>query len=173
MLGVIGSDYMKPQKYKVRLNDKERTILQGIINQGTHTAKQIKRAEVLLELDQFYYFACEFRPQDIVASRCGVSTTTVYNISKQYVEEGLQAAINRKAREKPPVASIVTSEKAARIIALASSAPPEGHSRWTLRLLENKVTELGEVGRISDTTIGRHFKKNQINLRKTGQIQTE
>ena len=157
---------MKTQKYRVRLSEKEITELMNIINDGTQTAKIKKRAEVLLELNWFYYIKPWYRPQDCVASRCGVSTTTVYNISKQYVEEGLHTAINRKKRKKPPVASIITSEKELEIISLAKSAPPEGCIRWTLRLLEKEAARLGIVEVISDTTIGRILKKYQISLIK-------
>jgi len=155
---------MKPQKYKIRLREKERKILENILNQNTHTASQKRRAEVLLELDNVYYFACWLRPQEIVAARCEVSKTTVYKISKQFMEEGLQAVISRKERENPPVAPIVTTEKEVEIIKLACSVPPEGCKRWTLRLLEKRVMELRIIGHISDTTISRVLKKHNINL---------
>jgi len=158
------SENVKPQKYKVKLSEKERAALKKILNEGTHTDKKVMRANILLEMDLFYYFKCERRPQDIVASRCGVSTTTVYNVSKQYANEGLYAAINRKTRKKPPVASIITGEKEAAIIALACSPPPEGNRRWTLRLLETQAVESGIIERISDTTIGRMLKKHNITL---------
>jgi hypothetical protein len=59
----------------------------------------------------------------------------------------------------PPVAAIFDGEKEAKLIALACSKPPKGRARWTLRLLENKVVELGIVERASDSTIGRTLKK--------------
>ena len=126
--------------------------------------KQIKRADILLELDNLYYIRCWLSPQDIVASCCGVSTTTVYNVSKQYVEEGLAATIMRKKRKKPPVAPIASSDTEAKIIALAISAPPQGYNRWTLRLLEKETVKAGIMDSISDTTIGRILKKHQIQL---------
>jgi len=158
---------MRPQKYKFRLSEKRRTELQKILKEGTLTEKQTMRAEILIEMDNLYYFRCEMRPQDIIASRCGVSTTTVYSVCKKYVEEGLNAAINRKKRVKPPVESAITGEKEVKILALACSAPPEGKSRWTLRLLEKAAVGQGIVERVSDTTIGRILKKHQINLVKT------
>jgi len=156
---------MKTQKYKVRLTEIQRVELQKILESNTHTKKQKMRADVLLEMDLFYYFDSRYRPQDIVASRCGVSTTTVYNISRKYAEEGLNAAISRKFRKKPPVAPIITDEIKVSLITLARSAPPEGSSRWTLRLLEKKAVELGIIERISDTTISRLLKKHQISLK--------
>jgi hypothetical protein len=59
----------------------------------------------------------------------------------------------------PSVLPIFDGEKEAKLIALACSAPPQGRSRWTLRLLENKVVELDIVERASDSTIGRVLKK--------------
>jgi len=155
---------MKPQKYKFMLPVKERVELLRILDESTCTVKQKTRARILLEMDYLYYFRCQNRPQEIIASRCDVSTSTVYAICKKYIEEGLNAAISRKKRVRPPVGTIITADKQAELIALACSAPPDGHNRWTLRLLEIKAVELGIVERVSDTTIGRLLKKNHITL---------
>jgi hypothetical protein len=75
------------------------------------------------------------------------------------VKEGLERVINRKKRETPPVAAKVTGEIEAKIIALSCGEPPEGYSRWTLRLMEERSkVELGVE--LSDTTIGGVLKKN-------------
>jgi hypothetical protein len=83
----------------------------------------------------------------------------VYRVRKQLVEEGLEAVLSRKQRARPAVPAIFDGEKEAKLIALACSKPPKGRTRWTLRLLENKVVELGIVERASDSTIGRTLKK--------------
>ncbi len=67
--------------------------------------------------------------------------------------------LSRKQRATPAVARIFDGEKEAKLIALACSKPPKGRARWSLRLLENKVVELGIVDRASDSTIGRTLKK--------------
>ena len=82
-----------------------------------------------------------------------------YRVRKQLVEEGFAAVLSRKPRAHPPVPAIFDGEKQAKLIALACSKPPKGRVRWTLRLLENKVVELGIVERASDSTIGRALKK--------------
>jgi transposase len=87
------------------------------------------------------------------------SATTVYRTRQQLVEEGLEAVLGRKKPSRPSVLPIFDGEKEAKLIALACSAPPQGRSRWTLRLLENKVVELDIVERASDSTIGRVLKK--------------
>src|SRR4051812_28666121 len=83
----------------------------------------------------------------------------VNRVRKQLVEEGFEAVLSRKQRVTPAVARIFDGEKEAKLIALACSKPPKGRARWTLRLLENKVVELGIVDRASDSTIGRTLKK--------------
>ncbi len=83
----------------------------------------------------------------------------VYRVRKQLVEEGFEAVLSRKQRATPAVARIFDGEKEAKLIALACSKPPKGRARWSLRLLENKVVELGIVDRASDSTIGRTLKK--------------
>ena len=83
----------------------------------------------------------------------------VYRVRKQLVEEGFEAVLSRKARALPAVPRIFDGEKEARLIALACSKPPKGYARWSLRLLEAKVVELGIVARASDSTIGRALKK--------------
>jgi hypothetical protein len=79
------------------------------------------------------------------------------------VEEGLEAVLSRKQRATPAVPPIFDGEKEAKLIALACSKPPKGRARWTLRLLENKVMELGIVDHASDSTIGRTLKKTASN----------
>ena len=81
---------------------------------------------------------------------------------KQLVEEGFEAVLSRKPRAMPAIARIFDGEKEAKLIALACSKPPKGRARWTLRLLENKVVELGIVDRASDSTIGRALKKTLL-----------
>jgi hypothetical protein len=156
---------MKQAKYIVKLTNEERTKLKDILNKGTHPAKQVKRAKILLALDQLSRYQKgpkrKYMPtQEGIAEQCDVSTMTVYLISKQFVEEGFELTINRKKRETPPITPIINGETEARIIALACSNPPEGYKRWTLRLLESKVVELEIMERVSDTTIGRVLKKH-------------
>jgi hypothetical protein len=71
------------------------------------------------------------------------------------VEEGFAAVLSRKQRATPAVAPIFDGEKEAKLIALACSRPPQGRARWSLRLLENKVVELGIVDRASDSSTPR------------------
>jgi transposase len=159
---------MKRSIYKVVLTRKEKKMLHEIINTGVRPAKQIRRARILLELDALrksQNITPKYRPTyQAIANKCEVSVTTVQAILKQYVDEGLESTLSRKKRQIPPTPSIVTGDIEARIIAVACGKPPEGYNRWTLRLLESKVVELGILEKISDTTIGRVLKKLNLSL---------
>jgi transposase len=152
---------MKRKKYPVYLSAEEREELEGIIKKGKHSAATIRRANILLDLDENNG---NVGKQEEIAKRFKTSTATIYNVSRQFVEEGMQATLYRKKRETPPRQPIATGDVEARIIALACSQPPKGRSRWTLRLLEEKVVELQIVETISDNTIGRLLKKHRLSL---------
>ena len=85
-------------------------------------------------------------------------------VRQQFAQGGIDAVLNRKQRATPPVPRIFDGEKEARLIALACSQPPEGRTKWTLRLLESKVIELNIVDHASDNTIGRVLKKMRSSL---------
>ncbi|MDR1256492.1 MAG: hypothetical protein LBJ86_01950 [Spirochaetaceae bacterium] len=76
-------------------------------------------------------------------------------VGRQYEQEGIGRVLNRKKRETPPVAPIVTGEVETKIIALCCGKLPEGYGRWTLRLFGTKAVELGIAGHISAPTVGK------------------
>jgi transposase len=152
---------MKPKKYKLNLSDIQRNDLEGITKRGKHSAATKKRANILLDLDENKGVVDK---QEEIAKRLRTSTVTIYNVSRQFALDGLEAALYRKKRETPPIPPIATGDIEARIIALACSEPPQGRTRWTLRLLEEKVVELQIVDAISDNTIGRLLKKHHSSL---------
>ena len=152
---------MKNKKYKVYLKKKQRRELEEITKHGKHSAETVKRANILLNLDENNSIV---QKQEDIARQLSTTTTTIYNISRKFAEEGLNATVYRKVRETPPVPLKATGDVEAKIIALACSEPPKGRTRWTLRLLEEKVVELQIVDSISDNTIGRLLKKHHLNL---------
>ena len=92
-----------------------------------------------------------------IAALLSCSPTTVYNVKHRYQAEGLESALTEKPRSgKPPH---ITGEQKARITALACSEAPEGHARWTLRLLADKSVELGFCDSISHNHVGQILKK--------------
>jgi hypothetical protein len=153
----------RPKVFTVGLSDGDREDLARLVSTGTHPARMIMRARVLLELDEN---AGPVADRAVIAHRLGVAENTVRLIAKRLVETGgdVEATISRKPRLVPPVPAIVTGEVEARLIALACSAPPEGHARWSLRLLEKHVALIEELPDLDHSTIGRVLKKRDCVL---------
>jgi DNA-binding transcriptional ArsR family regulator len=93
-----------------------------------------------------------------IADAVEVSQPTVSRVRKQYVEEGLEAALNRRSRRRVYQRKL-TGEHEARLVALACSPPPRGQARWSLRLLADKLIELEIVDDVSYQTVRRTLKK--------------
>jgi transposase len=149
------------KKYVVRLSAEEREQLETLIRKGKGPARRLLKARILLKADVAEAGPC-WSDSKIVAA-LDTSASMIYRVRKQLVEEGFAAVLSRKQRKTPAVPRIFDGEKEAKLIALACSKPPKGRVRWTLRLLENKVVELGIVERASDSTIGRTLKKTVSN----------
>jgi hypothetical protein len=147
------------KRYVVRLSDEERGQLEALLRKGKNPAQRLLKARILLKADASE--AGEGWSDGRIIEALETSASMVYRVRKQLVEEGLEAVLSRRQRATPAVARIFDGETEARLIALACSKPPKGRARWTLRLLENKVVELGIVDRASDSTIGRTLKKTR------------
>jgi transposase len=124
---------------------------------GLGTCRGERKARILLKAD--VADGGEGWSDSRIIKALDTSVSMVYRVRKQLAEEGFEAVLSRKQRATPAVARIFDGEKEAKLVALACSKPPKGRVRWTLRLLENKVVELGIVDRASDSTIGRALKK--------------
>jgi hypothetical protein len=145
----------------VRLSAEEREQLETLIRKGKGAAQRLLKARILLKAD-----VSEEGPgwsDNKIIAALDTNASMVYRARKQLVEEGFAAVLSRKQRQTPAVSRIFDGEKEAKLTALACSNPPKGRTRWTLRLLENKVVELGIVERASDSTIGRTLKKTASN----------
>ncbi|GAB3611659.1 helix-turn-helix domain-containing protein [Humibacter ginsengiterrae] len=148
----------RPKEFVVTLSVGDRTRLSRVISRGTHPARMIARARILLELDEADVPASDRR---VVAERVGVSENTVYLVAKRFTEAAgdVDVVIGRKKRLSPPVPAKVTGDVEARVIALACTKPPEGYERWSLRLLEKQVLLTDGIPPLDHSTIGRVLKK--------------
>lgn len=99
-----------------------------------------------------------------VATATGVTSRTLEHLKQRFVENGLQAALERKKRETPPRAIQFGGEFEARLLALACSDAPEGRDRWTVRLLAEKLVELKIVESVSPMTVCKTLKKTNFSL---------
>ena len=152
---------IKPNiKYRVTLTADERKFLQQLIRKGKTAGYRIRHAQLLLALDELP--ANEQWTDEKLGLAYGANIRSIGNLRKRFVEEGFQAALERKKRETPPSIIKIDGEAEAKIIAMTCSRPPEGRSRWTLALLAEKVVELGILDSISDHGIGNLLKKTKL-----------
>src|SRR5262249_28426099 len=147
-------------RYAVDLTDTERTKLREIISKNKAKRSTIINAYILLKADR----TCGWTHADM-ALAYEVSTKKVEQLKKRFVEEGFDAALSRK-----PVTNThrrkITGEEEAHLIALYCSPAPEGHERWTLRMLADKMVELDIVEAVSHETIRQTLKKMNLNRGK-------
>ena len=144
------------QKYIVELSKEEREYAQEKVNDKKTSETFKKRAQILLAVD---ISIGKPETQLKISKRIGVSTPTIWNTVKMFHEEGIEAVLNFKKPNEPNKMPIVTGEREARIIAVSCGEPPKGYSRWTVRLLTEKIIELNICPEISRETVRRTLKK--------------
>ncbi len=147
------------KKYTVILTEGEREELQRLIAAGTAPARKLTHARILLKADQSPEGAGWV--DERIAEAVETSQPTVSRVRKQYVEEGLEAALNRRAPNREYHRKL-DGEQEARLIALSCGEPPTGHARWSLRLLADKLVELEIADSVSYQTVGRILKKTSL-----------
>lgn len=145
------------KKYIVRLSAQERSQLKKLVSTGKAAAHRITRARILMLADEGPEGPAWI--DEDVAQAGDVTVRTVENIRKRLVNEGLVSAINRKRQVRPSRARLLDGRQEAKLVALCCSAPPEGRSRWTLRLLADQIVALEIVDSISHETVRQTLKK--------------
>jgi hypothetical protein len=148
-------------KYRFSLSQEERDELQGIIARGKHSSQKVLNALILLNYDEGAPEPRKLTEMEI-ATVLKVSAMKIHRVKQRLVEEGIDIALNGHERKR------VYKRKAdgdfeAHLIALSCSEPPEGLSQWSLRLLADKVVELGYVDNVSYETVRRVLKKTKSN----------
>ena len=145
----------------IQLQKNERTELEQLIKSGTHSARVIARARVLLLLDRSLG---QKRKIKEVVEAAMVSQGTVSNVKKRYFAGGLDSALFDKPR--PGARPKIDGEVEAHLIALTCSDPPEGYDRWTLRLLADRLVKMEVIDSISHVAVGDALKKMNLSLGK-------
>lgn len=138
----------------VYLKPEERDELETMLRRGRHGARELRRAQVLVQLDRSQGAA---RTLATVAERCQVSVGTVSNVKRRYFDGGVARALYDLPR--PGGVPKLTGEEEAHLIALACSPAPHGHERWSLRLLAEQLVVLEVVDSVSHVTVGKVLKK--------------
>ena len=145
------------KKYVVKLGSEGRQRLEQVVQVGRAAAHRIRHAHILLAVDES---PGGTKMKDAAAAQAfGVSVRTVELLRERLVEEGLDAALERKKQVRPSIEPMFDGEKEAQLIALACGPKPEGRVRWTLELLADRVVALNVVESCSPQTIMRVLKK--------------
>jgi transposase len=150
------------KKYIVTLTNDERRELIGLISKGRHRSQKILNALILLACDEGDFQKKRSTNKEI-AKVLNISMKKIDRVKKRFIEDGLDITLNGRKGSR------IYKKKAdgdfeAHLIALSCSDPPEGFSRWSLRLLADKVVELDYIDNISHETIRRVLKKTKSNL---------
>jgi len=150
-------------RYRVTLTESERQSLTALTRTSKTDSRKFIHARALLLCDAGPHAEHAPWTMDQIAAAFGISDRTVEQIKKRFVEEGMEAALERKPRSIPRP---VTFDGAfqARLLAIACSQPPDGRARWTVRLLAEKVVELQIAPEVSHMTVARILKKTNCAL---------
>lgn len=148
------------KKYVVELTSEERKQLKELVKKGKVAGYKIRHAQMLLKADQGKQDPGWQDKQ--IAEAFGAHLTTVERLRKRFVEQGLEAALERNKRQN--YTRKLDGDAEARLIAIACSKAPEGRNEWSLRLLADRLVELSVVDSISHMTVSRTLKKTNSSL---------
>lgn len=145
------------KRYVVRLTEEERVLLGRLVSTGKAAARKRLHAQVLLKADVGPSGAGWTDAQ--IAAALEVDDGMIQSVRKRLVEEGLEAAINRKVQCRPSRQRILDGEKEAKLVAVCCGKVPAGQARWTLRLLADELVRLEIVDKVSHETVRQTLKK--------------
>ncbi len=143
-----------PKKYIVRLTEAEREHLERLVRKGKAHARKLLYARILLKAD----VNKDSWTDERIAEALEVSTATVARERRRFCEEGLEVALMPKKPGRPR-RRVLDGRAEAHLVALSCSDPPEGRERWSMRLLADRMVELGHVESVSYETVRRTLKK--------------
>jgi transposase len=149
------------KKYIVTLTQEERRMLREMVSRGKAAARKLMHARILLKAD-----VSEGAPaldDSAIGEEVEAGRATVERVRKEFVEEGLDAALDRR-KPRRQYRRKLDGDGEAHLIALACSQAPEGRSRWTLRLLADRMVALEHVEAVSYETVHRVLKKTNLSL---------
>ena len=149
------------KKYIVTLTESERRTLQTMLSRGKAAARKLMHARILLKADSSV--GGPGLDDSAIAQEVEAGRATVERVRKEFVEEGLEAALERRKPQRE-YRRTLDGDGEARLIALACGQAPEGRSRWTLRLLADRMVALEYVDEVSYQTVRRTLKKTNLSL---------
>lgn len=151
----LSPELIMVKRYLVRLSEEEQQDLKRLVTTGKAAAYKIKHANILLNID---LNGVGWTDEE-AATALSCHHNTVANLRQRVVEQGLEAALERKPRKIPPRQRVCDGASEAKLIALRCGEPPAGRARWTLRLLADKAVELEIVPAICHESVRQVLKK--------------
>jgi hypothetical protein len=149
------------KKYIVTLTEEERRMLQNLVSRGKAAARKLMHARILLKADRNQSSAES--DDSTIAQEVEAGRATVERVRKEFVEEGLHAALERR-KPRREYRHTLDGDGEAHLVALTCSQAPEGRSRWTLQLLADRMVVLEYVDAVSKDTVARTLKKTNLSL---------
>ena len=150
------------RKYIVTLTKDEREVLSALTSKGKHRSQKIINALILLGCDKGDYQENHSTNEDM-SRILNISMRKIDRVKKRFVEEGLDVTLNGKKSSRIYEKKI-DGDFEAHLIAVSCGDPPEGFTRWSLRLLAERVVELEYIDSVSHETVRRILKKTNSNL---------
>ena len=150
---------MSEKRFIVRLSEEEREVLSGVVNAKQVAFRKRRRAQILLKVD-----AGEHGPawtDERAAEAFDVHVVSIQKIRRQLVNEGFEAALNRKLQNPPPRKPVFDERTERTLLALAQGKPPAGRAHWTLHLLADELVRLEVVDTVSHETVRKALKKTR------------
>ncbi len=148
--------------YTIKLSQSEVDDLKKIINKGSHTSQSFRAAYILLNCDKGDFSDNTKVTNEEICKILKIGARTIDRVKKKFIEEGFESALERRPSTQ------IYKKKAdgdleAKLVALCCSEPPAGFSKWSLRLLADKMVELSYVDYISHVTVREVLKKTNLN----------
>jgi transposase len=150
-------------RYTIKLTKGEVADLMRIINKGSHTSQTFTVAYILLNCDEGKY--AEKVTNDQISKVLKVSMRTIDRVKKKFIEEGFEAVLERRPTQRIYERKM-DGDTEAKLVTLCCSEPPKGFSKWSFRLLADKMVELKYVESISHVTVRSVLKKTNLSLGK-------
>ena len=151
--------------YTIKLSQFEVEELNKVINKGKHTSQAYRAAYILLNCDKGEFSANTGIKNSEICKILRVGERTIDRVKKKFIEEGFDSVLERRASPQNYTKK-VDGDIEEKLVTLCCSDPPEGFSKWSLRLLADKMVELNYVDYISHVTVGEVLKKTNLSLGK-------
>jgi transposase len=160
---IIFAEKLQMVQYRIKLTKSEVDELMNVIRKGSHTTQTYRTAYILLNCDEGDYSDKVTNEQVCKVLKIGMRT--IDRVKKKFIEEGIEATLERRPTSRV-YDKKVDGEVEAKLVTLCCSEPPKGRSKWSLRLLADKMVELNYVDSISYVTVREVLKKTNLNLGK-------